>query len=176
MKHSKKKHQHVQRLFQSNSCRNRQHFPNAHEAPTVTTSRAYIRNDEANKCSAYNISICTHVQATWLQQNAISTNGVHSTDAQQTRHPKDLGQPCHRWVLCQNMQGTRQILVKKHKKHPKYLHGIFEYKYIIMQEISKADAIVTTAHNLAKVRQGEMTTNIGKPSTQQLTILVKILQ
>ena len=45
-----------------------------------------------------------------------------------------------------------------------------------MQEISKADAIVTTAHNLAKVRQGEMTTNIGKPSTQQLTILVKILQ
>ena len=41
-----------------------------------------------------------------------------------------------------------------------------KHKYITMLEISKADAIVVTAHNLAKVIQGEMTRNIGENNTQ----------
>ena len=50
----------------------------------------------------------------------------------------------------------------------------FKHKYITMLEIRKADAIFATAHNLTKVLQGEMTTNIRETNTQQITRLVKV--
>ena len=63
-------------------------FPNKLVGPSVTTSREYIKHHVANKYCAHNISICIHVGATWLQQNAISTNGLCSTAAQQTSYLK----------------------------------------------------------------------------------------
>ena len=67
-------------------------------------------------------------------------------------------------------------LGQEHKKHMKSQQYFWNTNTSHAWNRSKADAIVAAAHNLAKVHQGEMTTNIRETNTQQLKQLVEILQ
>ncbi len=96
---------------------------------TPPTDRAHSQLTAAIKCCSHSVGLPIRSWHLWLQQNAVGTNGVSSSNPPEQWEKGNMGSKCDRQMVLTNISQTLLVpycVCKKHKKWKGVRHSTFQ--------------------------------------------------